>query len=197
MRLDRGGPMQRVLADVELLLTEHRAGDGDPSPFLEAQFDLGLAWVHFRAGDGGRGLSPDTQADVDRTLVTAGAPVAFHLNPIGIGMVAPTIHDHGFPEQRQRWLRPLFSGREIWCQMFSEPGAGSDLAGVATSARRDGDTWILNGQKVWTSFAHVARWGFLLARTDPDAPKHRGLTCFVVDMHAEGGRGASAPPDDR
>jgi alkylation response protein AidB-like acyl-CoA dehydrogenase len=166
--------MQRLLDDVDRLVADHLRSESDRSPFLEAQFDLGLAWVHFRSGDGGRGLPPDTRADIFRTLLSAGAPVAFHLNPIGIGMIAPTIHDHGFEEQGRRWLRPLFSGREIWCQMFSEPGAGSDLAGVATSARRDGDTWMLNGQKVWTSLALVARWGFLLGRTDPEHPSTGG-----------------------
>ena len=107
-------------------------------------------------------------------------------NPIGYGMGAPTIVTHGSDEQKQRYLRPLFTGEEIWCQLFSEPGAGSDVAGLATRAVRDGDEWIVNGQKVWTTLAHLSRWGMLVARTDPDAPKHKGLTYFVVDMHAPG-----------
>src|ERR1700689_2534430 len=155
--------------------------------FLGRQFDLGLGWVHFRSGEGGVGASPSEQHRVDRAVVSAGRPLAFHLNPLGVGMVAPTIHDHGTPEQRRRSVRPLFTGAEIWCQLFSEPGAGSDLASVATMARRAGEAgWVINGAKVWTSYAHTAARGLLLARTDPDVPKHRGLTAFLIDMSRPG-----------
>jgi alkylation response protein AidB-like acyl-CoA dehydrogenase len=155
--------------------------------FLRARFDAGLAWVHYPAGLGGQGLPRALQAAVDAEFAAAGAP---DNNParigIGLGMAAPTILAYGSEEQKQRWLRPLWTGEEVWCQLFSEPGAGSDLAGLATRAVRDGDGWRASGQKVWTSIAHVARWGLLLARTDPDVPKHAGLTYFGLDMTQPG-----------
>ena len=154
--------------------------------FLGARFDAGLAWVWFPEGDGGLGLPPDLQGGIEQRLRKAGAPDESARNVIGYGMGAPTVVAHGTSEQRGRWLRPLFTCEEIWCQLFSEPGAGSDVAGLAARAARDGDEWVVNGQKVWTTLAHTARWGMLLARTDPDVPKHRGLTYFVVDMHAPG-----------
>jgi alkylation response protein AidB-like acyl-CoA dehydrogenase len=155
--------------------------------FLRARFDAGLAWVHFPAGLGGLGAPRALQPEVDEAFVRAGAP---DNEPrrigIGLGMAAPTILAHGTDAQRQRFLRPLWIGEEIWCQLFSEPGAGSDLAALATRAVRDGDDWLVTGQKVWTSIAHEARWAILLARTDPDLPKHQGITYFICDMAAPG-----------
>ncbi len=171
---------------VDDLLAGHPPATTPPAEFLGARFDAGLAWVWFPEGDGGLELHPDLQGAVERRLHRAGAPDETARNVIGYGMGAPTIAAHGTPAQRRRWLRPLFTCEEIWCQLFSEPGAGSDVAGLATRAERDGDEWVVNGQKVWTTLAHTARWGMLLARTDPDVPKHRGMTYFVVDMHAPG-----------
>jgi alkylation response protein AidB-like acyl-CoA dehydrogenase len=176
----------RVLELCERLLAERPPGETSSVEFLGHQFDLGLAWVHFPEGHGGLGLSPKLQKPVNETLARAGAPRAGGLNPIGHGMGAPTIVTHGSEAQKQRYLRPLFTNEEIWCQLFSEPGAGSDVAGLSSRAMRDGDEWVVNGQKVWTTLAHVARWGMLVARTDPHAPKHKGLTYFVVDMQAPG-----------
>jgi alkylation response protein AidB-like acyl-CoA dehydrogenase len=101
-------------------------------------------------------------------------------------MVGPTLLAHGSAPQLERFLQPLLRGDEMWCQLFSEPGAGSDLAGLATRAVRDGDEYVISGQKVWTTAAHLAEFGILLARTDPDVPKHRGISAFLVDMSTQG-----------
>ncbi len=154
--------------------------------FLRAQFDRGLAWVHFPIGLGGLGISPKHQKVVNERINAAGGPGAMCRNPIGYGMCAPTLIGWGSDQQKQRYLRPLFTGEEVWCQLFSEPGAGSDFAGLAARGVKDGDEWVVNGQKVWTSLAHVSRWGLLVVRTDPEAVKHAGLTAFVVDMQAPG-----------
>ena len=155
--------------------------------FLDARFDAGLAWVHFPEGLGGLGLPRQMQGIVDAEFAAANAP---DNEPdrigIGLGMAAPTILTHGTDEQKQRWLKALWTGRQVWCQLFSEPGAGSDLAALGTRAVRDGDGWVVNGQKVWTSSAHQAVWGLLVTRTDPDVPKHAGLTYFACDMTAPG-----------
>ena len=142
--------------------------------FLAARFDRGLAWVHFPEGCGGLGLSPRLHPRVVARLQAGGAPGVAPQNLIGHGMVAPTVVVHGTDAQRRRYLRPLFTSEEVWCQLFSEPGAGSDVASLATRAERDGDEWVLNGQKVWTTVAHLSGFGLLLARTDPDLPKHAG-----------------------
>jgi alkylation response protein AidB-like acyl-CoA dehydrogenase len=175
-----------VAALVEQLLSEHPPAATPERDFLGAQFDAGLAWVHFPVGYGGLGLSRKLQSIVTSRLVAAGAPMLLGRNPIGYGMGAPTVLTHGSEDQKQRYLRPLFTGEHVWCQLFSEPGAGSDVASLATRAVRDGDEWVVNGQKVWTTLAHQARYGMLVARTDPDAEKHKGLTYFVVDMHGPG-----------
>jgi alkylation response protein AidB-like acyl-CoA dehydrogenase len=176
----------RVAALTDELLAAHPPASTDEREFLGAQFDAGLAWVHFPEGHGGLGLSPRLQTIVNTKLADAKAPSPYYRNPIGHGMGAPTVVTHGSEAQKQRYLRPLFTGEEVWCQLFSEPGAGSDVASLATRAVRDGDEWVVNGQKVWTTLAHLSRWGMLVARTDPDQPKHKGLTYFVVDMHAPG-----------
>jgi alkylation response protein AidB-like acyl-CoA dehydrogenase len=176
----------RVVALVDELLSEHDPKAEPVEEFLGAQFDAGLAFVHFPEGHGGLGLAPRLQAVVNRKLLDAGAPIGAMRNAIGFGMGAPTIVTHGTDEQKLRYLRPLFTGEEMWCQLFSEPGAGSDVAGLSTRAERDGDEWIVNGQKVWTSLAHFAKWGLLVARTDPEVEKHKGLTYFVLDMHQRG-----------
>ncbi|WP_225635029.1 acyl-CoA dehydrogenase family protein [Streptomyces solaniscabiei] len=165
------------------LLAAHPPAGTDRLDFLRARFDAGLAWVHYPEGLGGLGAPRSLQAVVDAELAAAGAP---DNDPrrigIGLGMAAPTILHYGTEEQKRRLLRPLWTGEEVWCQLFSEPGAGSDLAALGTRAVREGDTWVVHGQKVWTSSAHLARWAILIARTDPDVPKHRGITYFLCDM---------------
>jgi alkylation response protein AidB-like acyl-CoA dehydrogenase len=170
---------------VRSFLVQHPVGSTDERTLRAARFDAGLAFPHFRVGLGGLGLDPSTYPQVEALFQDAGAADFTDRNVIGLGMAAPTLHDHGTPTQ-QALLRPLFSGEHIWCQLFSEPGAGSDLANLSTRAVADGNGWVVNGQKVWTTLAHQARWGLLLARSDPDAPKHAGLTYFILDMQAEG-----------
>ena len=170
---------------LDQLLAEHDPA-GDRVEFMGAQFDLGLAWVGFPEGRGGLGLPHSYQDVINDRLdtVTKHRPTFFDI--IGHGMGAPMLLAHGNDNQLDRHLRPLFTGEEVWCQLFSEPGAGSDVAGLSTRAVKDGDEWIVNGQKVWTTVAHIAKWGMLVTRTDPEAPKHRGMTYFLMDMKAEG-----------
>ena len=126
------------------------------------------------------------QLIIDDELRRAG--VRRPVNPIGIGWAGPTILFAGTEEQKERYLLPMLAGEEFWCQLFSEPGAGSDLAGLGTRAVRDGDEWVVNGQKIWTSGAQLARFGILIARTDPDVPKHKGISYFICPMDAPGHR---------
>ena len=179
---------QDLRESIRAFLSEHDPQSTPREDFLNARFDAGLAVVHYPIGHGGLGLARSLQATAEQEFARAGAPVLDPLrNVIGLGMAAPTIIAFGTEEQKKRWLKPLWTAEEIWCQLFSEPGAGSDLAGLATRATATtDDDWVVTGQKVWTSLAHQARWGLLLARTDPDVPKHAGLTYFVVDMHAPG-----------
>jgi alkylation response protein AidB-like acyl-CoA dehydrogenase len=175
----------RVNVALEALLTENDPKSMSFEEFRGAQYDYGLAWVYFDEGFGGLGLSPGLQKNVDVRLREAGAkpmhPAMFFMHLAG-----PTIHTHGSEESKQRFLRPMFTGEERWCQLFSEPGAGSDFAGLAARAIEDGDSWVVNGQKVWNTMAHLGDWGMLVTRTDPDMPKHRGMTYFALDMKTSG-----------
>jgi alkylation response protein AidB-like acyl-CoA dehydrogenase len=174
-------------ARVREFLATHDPGTRHRLAFLRERFDAGLAWVSYPVGLGGLGAPRALQPMVDDAFAAAGAPDNEPLRiGIGLGMAAPTILRHGTDEQRRRYLRPLWTGEEVWCQLFSEPGAGSDLAALGTRAVRAGDEWVVDGQKVWTSMAHEARFAILIARTDPDLPKHAGLTYFVCDMTAPG-----------
>ncbi|HKT01349.1 MAG TPA: acyl-CoA dehydrogenase family protein, partial [Rugosimonospora sp.] len=176
-----------LIARVREFLAAHEPAGTPRAEFLRARFDAGLAWVNYPVGLGGLGLPRSMQSTVEAEMLRAGAPDNEPLRTgIGLGMAAPTILRHGTDEQRRRWLRPLWTGEEVWCQLFSEPGAGSDLASLATRAVRDGDGWVVDGQKVWTSMAHEARWAILIARTDPSVPKHAGLTYFACDMSDPG-----------
>ena len=168
-------------------LIDFRKENNDIKEFWGKQFDLGLAWVQFPEGAGGLGLNPKYQLMVIETLRNEGISQQNRVaNILGIGMGAPTIIEYGTEEQISKYLRPMFTTQEIWCQLFSEPGSGSDLASLSTKAVDDGDGYIVNGQKVWTTLGHLAKWGLIVTRTDPNVPKHRGLTFFIVDMESEG-----------
>jgi len=179
-------PTTLVAERLDQLLAEADPATTDPTEFRGRQYDAGLAWVHFPEGEGGLGLPPNVQGLIESRLRKAGAPSAGAGEFFGLTMAGPTIVTHGSPELKARMMRRMFTGEDTWCQLFSEPGSGSDLAGLSCRAVRDGDEWVVNGQKVWNTLAHIANRGMLVARTDPDVPKHKGLTYFGVDMHAPG-----------
>jgi alkylation response protein AidB-like acyl-CoA dehydrogenase len=156
----------------------------DLRQWSQALYEAGYVGVTWPPRYGGGGRAPLYQAILLEELARAEAPA--HLNTIGLGMAGPTILAHGTESQKERYLPPILSADEIWCQGFSEPGAGSDLAGVRTSARLEGDRFVVDGQKVWSSYAHIAHRCILLARSDPDATRHEGLTYLIVDMHGPG-----------
>ena len=171
----------------EALIEEVDPHANDQYTFRGAQYDAGLAFVHFPEGKGGLGFSRSKQSIVDQVLRDAKVP--YHdlmVNPIGIGMGAPVVLNHGTEEMHEKHLKKIFTGEDIWCQLFSEPTHGSDVAGIPSRGIRDGDEWLVNGQKVWTTLAHLSNYGMLLTRTNPDTPKHKGLSYFILDMHADG-----------
>jgi alkylation response protein AidB-like acyl-CoA dehydrogenase len=177
----------RVDTLVDELIAEFPPQSTPNQELWGAQYDKGLAWAWHPEGFGGLGLERRHQTHIDDRLVSAGASTDNRYeNLLGIAMGAGVLDAHATEAQKRRWLRPMFTTEEIWCQLFSEPGAGSDVAGLATRAVKDGDEWVVNGQKVWTTLAHLAKWGMVVTRTDPDVPKHQGLTYFIVDMTAPG-----------
>src|SRR5690606_5129886 len=154
-----------------------------PSPTGRELAEAGLVAPHWPR-PWGLDADPIHQLVIDDELRRAG--VKRPVNMIGIGWAGPTLLIAGTEEQKKRYLMPLLAGEEIWCQLFSEPGAGSDLASLSTRAVRDGDEWVVTGQKVWTSLAQMARFGILIARTDPEAERHRGISYFICPMDAPG-----------
>ena len=165
----------------------HRAGRLDvesAKDWSQRLFDAGYSGITWPEAFGGRGLPYTYQAIFLEESARAEAPD--HIGVIGLGMAGPTIIAHGTDEQKTRYLGKILSGEEVWCQGFSEPGSGSDLASLKTRAEDDGDHYVVNGQKVWSSFAHIADWCILVVRTDPSAPKHQGMSYLLVDMHSPG-----------
>ncbi len=169
----------------------HFAGDMSPEEYVKRcrwwqgqLFEGGWAGIAWPKPFGGRGGKPIEEAIFGEEQAKWGVSVGVFA--VAFGMVAPTLMQHARDDQRARFLAPMLRGEELWCQLFSEPDAGSDLASLKTRAVRDGDEFVVNGQKVWTSNAQHSEWGILIARTDPDAPRHRGITYFVLDMSTPG-----------
>jgi alkylation response protein AidB-like acyl-CoA dehydrogenase len=161
-----------------------RLSAADARRWSRALFDAGYAGLTWPREYGGRGLPAQYQAILYEEQAGAEAPE--HVGVVGLGHAGPTIIAHGTDEQKAAYLRPILSGEHIWCQGFSEPDSGSDLAAARTRARLSGDRWIIDGQKIWSSYAHIADQCILLVRTDPDAAKHAGLTYLLVDMKTPG-----------
>jgi alkylation response protein AidB-like acyl-CoA dehydrogenase len=198
--LDRDTPTEKVVAAVRAWIADHvpaawrdQAQRGRPIREVRTRSEYEAWYPVFGASGlvvptwprayGGLDLSPATARTVDAEL----RPLNLgRLNPLGLNLAAPALFAHGREEQRRRYLPPIVRNEEVWCQLFSEPGAGSDLASLSTRAERDGDAWVLTGQKVWNTWAHLADWAVVLARTDPDAPKRQGITYFLLDMHQPG-----------
>jgi 3-oxochol-4-en-24-oyl-CoA dehydrogenase len=184
MDLDLPPEAEAARAAVRRFLAEALDADGRPPIDWFARLAAAGYTAPHWPRPWGLGASPAEQLVIDEELRRAG--VRRPENPVGIGWAGPTLVLAGTEEQQRRWLPGLLDGSELWCQLFSEPGAGSDLASLSTTAVRDGDEWVVNGQKIWTSLARQARYGILLARTDPVAPRHSGITYFVVDMRSPG-----------
>ena len=202
---ETGSPDQAdlLVEEVDLFLRDHLPAewvsaidrdDADALARVRDQLDLTDWWMRLADAGfvtptwprefGGLGVSPSTGAAISRALSRYKVPR--FTNPVGVDLVGPALLRWGTPEHKERFLRSIARHQEIWCQLFSEPSAGSDLAGLSTRAVRDGEVWKVNGQKVWTSLAHLASYGLLLARTDPNVPKHRGITAFILPMDQPG-----------
>ncbi|MEZ5170248.1 MAG: acyl-CoA dehydrogenase family protein [Acidimicrobiia bacterium] len=178
-----GDGLRTFLASIRGATTEASEPDAYPADAFARLARAGYAAPHWPE-PWGRNASPAEQVAIDAVL--RDEPITRPFNPIGLGWAGPTLLVAGSGAQQEKWLPGILDGSEFWCQLFSEPGAGSDLASLATRAERDGDSYLVNGQKIWTTFADGARFGILLARTDPDATKHDGISYFVVDMESDG-----------
>jgi acyl-CoA dehydrogenase len=174
---------------IEDVAVKSRAGELEDlavvRDYCRRRFDAGFGWITGPRAYGGRALSPRHQHEFDE-LEQGYAVPELRMLTIGLGMIAPTILAHGSEYAKGEYLAALYRADILACQLFSEPGAGSDLAGLGTTAVQDGDSWVISGQKVWTSGAHYSQIGEVIARTDPQAPKHKGLTAFLIPMDAPG-----------
>ncbi|NOX31416.1 MAG: acyl-CoA dehydrogenase [Actinobacteria bacterium] len=176
---------EQVDAAIEAVLASGDVSTMSAVEFRGQQFDHGLAWVHFDEGHGGLGVAPRLQTRVESAFRAAGAP-SQDPSTFFLALAGPTIHTHASEANKVRFLRPMFTGTDRWCQLFSEPGAGSDFAGLGTKAVLDGDEWLVNGQKVWNTMAHLSDWGMLVTRSNPELPKHKGMTYFALAMKSHG-----------